>query len=62
MKYIAMALLLMVSAIASALIYKSLSDGDGIRAICNDGTISKSKTNRGTCSGKGGVHQWTKER
>lgn len=59
MKYAAMAMLLLVSVVAAFLIYKSLSDGDGIRAICKDGTISKSKTNKGTCSRHGGVHQWT---
>ena len=31
----------------------------GVSAICNDGTLSRSANRRGTCSYHGGVREWT---
>ena len=33
--------------------------GQGVSAICNDGTLSRSRTRSGTCSQHGGVREWT---
>ncbi len=32
---------------------------EGVSAICNDGTLSRSANRRGTCSYHGGVREWT---
>lgn len=59
MKYIVIAIMLIASAVACFVMYGAFSQGSGIRAICRDGSVSKSKTNKGTCAHHGGVHQWT---
>lgn len=61
MKYAAMAGLLIAAMIAAYVIFKTTTGPSGIRAICVDGTVSISKTNKGTCSHHGGVDRWSSE-
>lgn len=61
MKHAALAGLVIAAMIAGYVIFKTATGQSGIRAICNDGTVSLSKTNRGTCSKHGGVERWTKD-
>lgn len=61
MKNAALAGLLIAAMIAGYVIFKTVTGPSGIKAICKDGTISLSKTNRGTCSKHGGVERWINE-
>ena len=62
MKYFGAGCIVVTILIAVFVIFSAFNDGDGIRAVCEDGTISKSKHNRGTCSGHGGVKIWAIKR
>lgn len=61
MKHAALAGLIIAAMIAGYVIYRSITGSSGIRAICVDGSISLSKTNKGTCSRHGGVERWTSD-
>lgn len=61
MKNAAFAVFVIAALIAAYVIYRSITGGSGIKAICNDGTISMSKKNQGTCSHHKGVERWTKD-
>jgi hypothetical protein len=61
MKNAALAGLVIAAIIAGYVILKTATGSSGIKAICNDGTVSLSKTNRGTCSKHGGVERWVNE-
>lgn len=58
MKHAALAGLVIAAMIAGYVIFKTVTGSNGIKAICMDGTISLSKTNKGTCSKHGGIDKW----
>lgn len=53
--------LVIAALIASYIIFKTVTGENGVRAICVDGTVSFSKTNKGTCSYHQGVDRWTRD-
>ena len=61
MKWFSIACLIITLIVVIFVCYFSFSGGEGIRAVCKDGTISQSKNRNGTCSGHGGVAAWTKD-